>query len=245
MSLIIWLSNNYLEVFGAVTGILYVFLEIKQNPLLWPVGIITSGVYIYVFFTGKLYADMCLQAYYVIISILGWYWWVSRKYESKVMEHRADDDPGDYYRLNAGKGNGVSDNEMSNAEKLKEKPVVELNGAVTLQVTRAGLSLAMKILAVFALLWAAMWQVLERFTDSPVPVADSFITSLSIVATWMLARKIYEHWYLWIVVNFSMVGLCLFRELYPTLVLYMVYGVMSFAGLREWAKTIVKAVEKQ
>jgi len=38
--------------------------------------------------------------------------------------------------------------------------------------------------------------------------------------------------------------LCVARGMYPTLVLYIVYGVMSFAGLREWAKTIVNSGEK-
>ncbi len=71
-----WITNNFIEIFGAVTGILYVFLEIRQTIWLWPVGIITSAVYIWVFFSGKLYADMSLQGYYLVISILGWYWWV-------------------------------------------------------------------------------------------------------------------------------------------------------------------------
>ena len=70
-----WLSNNYIEIFGAITGIIYVFLEIKQTIWLWPVGILTSAVYIWVFFTSKIYADMSLQGYYLIISCLGWYWW--------------------------------------------------------------------------------------------------------------------------------------------------------------------------
>jgi nicotinamide mononucleotide transporter len=66
-----WLTDNYIEVFGAVTGIIYVFLEIRQATWLWPLGIITSGVYVWIFFTGKLYADMSLQAYYVVISVMG------------------------------------------------------------------------------------------------------------------------------------------------------------------------------
>ena len=70
-----WISNNYIEIFGAVTGIVYVFLEIRQTIWLWPVGIITSAVYIWVFFTSKFYADMSLQGYYLVISIFGWYWW--------------------------------------------------------------------------------------------------------------------------------------------------------------------------
>ena len=71
-----WLSDHYIEVFGAITGIVYVFLEIRQTIWLWPVGFVTSGVYVWIFFTGKLYADMSLQAYYVVISVLGWYWWL-------------------------------------------------------------------------------------------------------------------------------------------------------------------------
>jgi nicotinamide mononucleotide transporter len=83
-----------------------------------------------------------------------------------------------------------------------------------------------------------MWFVLTRLTDSPVPVRDSFITSLSIVATWMLARKIYEHWFLWIIVNFVSAVFFMTRGLYPTVILYAVYGIMSFVGLAAWKKTI-------
>jgi nicotinamide mononucleotide transporter len=193
-----WLINNYIEIFGAVTGILYVVLEIRQTIWLWPVGIITSAVYIWVFFTGKLYADMSLQVYYLIISILGWHWWA--------------------------KGAGQRAQGSGQREEL--------------QVTRLKLRTGVVLSAVFIPLFAVMWLVLDRLTDSPVPEWDSFITSLSIIATWMLARKIYEHWFLWIVVNTVATGLFLARGLYPTVILYFVYGVMSFAGLKAWGKTI-------
>lgn len=211
MNITAWISNNYIEIFGAVVGILYVFLEIRQNPLLWPVGLVTSGVYIYVFFTGKLYADMGLQSYYVLISILGWYWWVrgvrATRHDKAVINERTKD--------NYGSGE---------TEKLI--------------VSRLKMNTGIKLAVVFILLYSFLWVILRKFTDSPVPEADSFITSLSIIATWMLARKIYEHWYLWVVVNSAMVVLCLYRGLYPTLVLYTVYGIMSFAGLNAWSKTI-------
>ena len=191
-----WLSNNYIEVFGAVTGIIFVFLEIRQTIWLWLVGIITSAVYIWVFFTSKIYADMSLQVYYLVISCLGWYWWA--------------------------KGTGQKgDGEKEELEVTRLKP-------------RTGMVLAI----VFVLLFIAMWLFLTRLTDSPVPVRDSFITSLSIIATWMLARKIYEHWYLWIVVNFVSAVLFMTRGLYPTVILYVVYGLMSFVGLAAWGKTI-------
>lgn len=211
-----WISNNFIEIFGAVTGIIYVFLEIRQTIWLWPVGLVTSAVYIWVFFTSKFYADMSLQGYYLVISILGWYWW------AKGIGHKAED---------AGKNKEEERGRMGETEKTE------------LQVTRLKLRTGIILAIVFVMLYIVMWLVLTRLTDSPVPVRDSFITSLSIVATWMLARKIFEHWYLWIVVNFVSAVLFLTRGLYPTVILYVVYGTMSFVGLVEWNKTIPHSEE--
>ncbi len=207
-----WLSNNYIEIFGAVTGIIYVFLEIRQTIWLWPVGIVTSAVYIWIFFTSKIYADMSLQAYYLAISVLGWYWWT--------------------------RGEGQKDEEEKGRRGEWEKGRGGEGEKNDLQVTRLKFKTGVVLAGVFVLLYAVMWLVLTRLTDSPVPVRDSFITSLSIIATWMLAKKIYEHWYLWIVINFVSAVLFLTRGLYPTVILYVVYGIMSFAGLIEWKKTI-------
>jgi nicotinamide mononucleotide transporter len=211
MTIYNWISNNYIEIFGAVTGIVYVFLEIRQTIWLWPIGIITSGMYIWVFFTSKFYADMSLQVYYLIISILGWYWWTKGKGNyAQGTEYRAQStDLGD---------------DKTGKEELK----------VTRLKVRTGIILGIA----FVLIYLVMWFVLTRWTDSPVPARDSFVTSLSIIATWMLARKIYEHWYLWIVVNFVSAIFFLTRGLYPTVILYLVYGLMSFVGLVEWKKTI-------
>lgn len=70
-----WIADNIVEIFGAVTGIAYVVLEIRRNILLWPLGIITSAVYMYVFGRTGFYANMGLQGYYLVISFYGWYMW--------------------------------------------------------------------------------------------------------------------------------------------------------------------------
>ncbi|MEA3316598.1 MAG: nicotinamide riboside transporter PnuC [Bacteroidota bacterium] len=82
--ILLWLSNNYIEVLGTVFGLLYILLSIKQNIWCWPVGLITSALYIYVFFVTKFYADMGLQVYYLFVSIYGWYHW---QYGSKSKKH--------------------------------------------------------------------------------------------------------------------------------------------------------------
>ncbi len=254
MDLYSWLSDNYIEIFGAVTGILYVFLEIRQNIWLWPVGIATSAVYIIVFFTNKFYADMSLQGYYLVISVLGWYWWVNgrgqraesgrqgaqgRELRAQSSGRRAESgsdekeklpsleigatrrfrDSGSLLRNSGGSGVGNDEKERLFVSRLK---------------TKTGIILSI----IFVALYTGMWFVLDRFTDSPVPAWDSFITSLSIIATWMLARKIFEHWYLWIIVNAAAMILFITRGLYPTVILYLVYFAMSFAGLRAWRRSL-------
>ena len=225
-----WISNNFVEIFGAVAGILYVFLEVRQNIWLWPVGIFTSAVYIWVFFSGKLYADMGLQGYYLCISVVGWYWWI------KGAGLRAQGSG----RRAQGAGQALPLESLSRDSGREAGGVPSTDNKKSFPVTRIGLRTGIILSLVFIVLYAFMWLILDRFTDSPVPVWDSFITSLSIIATWMLVRKIYEHWYLWIVVNIAAALLFYSRGLYPTVVLYIVYCAMSFAGLSEWKKSIQK-----
>jgi nicotinamide mononucleotide transporter len=215
-----WLTDNLLEIFGAITGIIYVILEIRQTIWLWPLGIITSGVYVWIFFTSKLYADMGLQTYYVVISILGWYWWL------RGSGRRAQGSGKKTKKINSPFEGGQGD--------LKKSQ----DNDIFLQVTRIRLHLAITLAIVFFALFGVMYFILSRLTDSPVPGWDSFLTSLSIIATWMLARKIYEHWYLWIVINIVSMFLYYSRGLFPTVALYAVYALMSFIGLTAWKKTI-------
>lgn len=97
-----------------------------------------------------------------------------------------------------------------------------------------GLSLGIGIvlLATFGLLWYA----LSQYTDSPIPVGDAFTTAVGIVATWMLAKRIIEHWAFWIVVNLVSVYLFYQRELYPTMFLYLCYALLAIVGYYNWIK---------
>lgn len=98
----------------------------------------------------------------------------------------------------------------------------------------AGISLA--ILAIYALLY----YVLHNFTDSPIPAGDAFTTAVGIVATWMLARRIVEHWIFWIIVNCVSVYLYYLRGLYPTMFLYICYAILAAVGLYTWKKKGIK-----
>lgn len=73
------MMEQLLEYFGVLTGLLYLFLEIRQHRAMWVVGFLTSLVYVFVFFFSKIYADMGLNIYYVAISIYGFWQWTRSK----------------------------------------------------------------------------------------------------------------------------------------------------------------------
>ncbi len=74
-----WITSNWLELFGVVSTIVYLVLSIRQSIWLWPLGALSSAIYIAVYFANKFYADMGLQTYYLIISIYGFVVWLAHK----------------------------------------------------------------------------------------------------------------------------------------------------------------------
>lgn len=88
--------------------------------------------------------------------------------------------------------------------------------------------------------WAAIYYFLVTFTDSRVPVADSFTTALSFVGIWALARKYLEQWLIWIVVDIVTCGLYFYKEIPFKASLYGLYVVIAIAGYRKWRKMMKK-----
>lgn len=85
-------------------------------------------------------------------------------------------------------------------------------------------------------LWAALCFVLLVYTDSTVPVFDSFTTALSVVALWMLSRKYVEQWLAWLVVDVVSGSLYMYKGLYLTAGLYFLYAFIAYWGYLRWRK---------
>ena len=85
-------------------------------------------------------------------------------------------------------------------------------------------------------LWAVIYWILITYTDSSVPVCDSFTTALSMVALWALAQKYAEQWLLWLVVDAVCTVLYIYKQIPFTACLYAFYTVMAVLGYRAWLK---------
>lgn len=233
-----WIAENIVEIFGAVTGIAYVILEIKRNILLWPLGIITSAVYIYVFGRNGFYANMGLQGYYLVISFYGWYAWqrsLKERSDAVPQSARVQDE-----ELTAQGAKGAKRGSFAKGEGTElqaQSAVLRAKGPESgTDIMRIGMKTAILCLVTALVLWGLLWFVLDRWTDSPVPVWDGLIASMSVVATWMLTRKYLEQWYVWIVANAIAVVVYLAVGMYPTAVLFFVYFGMAIIGLKVWSK---------
>lgn len=109
-------------------------------------------------------------------------------------------------------------------------------------VTKMPQKLFLKSILVTAIIYAILLFVLIHFTDSTVPIMDSLTTALSITATWMLAKKYIEHWLIWIFVDIISAGLYVYKGLWPTVILFIVYTIMAVLGYIEWKKTLKKPI---
>jgi nicotinamide mononucleotide transporter len=79
---------------------------------------------------------------------------------------------------------------------------------------------------------------LRRFTPAAWPFADSMVTWSSVFATFLVARKVYENWHWWLVID--SVCLCLYftRRLYVTMLLFVLYLILIVIGMREWRRSL-------
>ena len=73
-------------------------------------------------------------------------------------------------------------------------------------------------------------------TEQRLGYLDSFTTWGAVVATFMVARKVLENWLYWIVIDSASLYLYFDRELYFTMILFLVYLVIIFFGFRSWLR---------
>jgi len=193
-----WLTHNYdflIEMAGMLTGLIAVYLQVKQKIWLWPVYILNVSIYIYIYFHSRLYADMSLMVYYLVVSIYGWYNW-----------------------LNGRKDNG---NEQLPVRKMKSKGLLIM-------------------LLVEIVLFTGMALFLTYLTNSNTPIRDALVTSLSFIATWLLAKKYLENWIIWLIADMLSIELYIYKKLYPTTILFIVLTIMAVIGYVSWRKSYIK-----
>ena len=87
------------------------------------------------------------------------------------------------------------------------------------------------------LLFAATWAyVLVNFTDASTPYIDALVSTISLAANWLMAKKKTDNWILWIVADVIYVFLFWYKGLTISSALYIVFLILAIKGLIDWNK---------
>ena len=77
---------------------------------------------------------------------------------------------------------------------------------------------------------------LSHFTDSSLPTIDSFTTIFSIIATYMVIKRVLSNWLYWIIIDLVSIYIYDYKELYLTALLFIIYAIIAIFGYFNWLK---------
>lgn len=85
---------------------------------------------------------------------------------------------------------------------------------------------------------SVVFYLLSKHTDSQIPFLDAATTVLSLMAQWMLSRKIIENWWLWLVIDVMYFGIYFYKGISAHAALQLIYLGMAVAGYWYWRKQL-------
>jgi nicotinamide mononucleotide transporter len=106
-----------------------------------------------------------------------------------------------------------------------------------LRVSRASARIWMMSAAVGVAFFMALGVWTSRLPGVSLPFLDAGLTTLSLVAQWMMTRKILENWVLWIIADVVYVPMYIYKDLHVTAALYAVFLVLAVMGFVQWRRS--------
>ena len=204
----------FLESFAAVFGILSVYFSIKKNIWVYPTGIISTLIYVYILFNFGLLGDCMINVYYTIMSIYGWVLWAKHSEDHVHVD-------------------------VSWATKKEWLYGILLFALSLILVTVVyyykpyidnRFSMENVSLGLYHLDWGN-W-------------LDVITTSVFLVGMWFMAKRRIENWIFWIIGDFICIPMMIYKGLGITSVQYLVFTIMAIQGYITWKESLRKKSEK-
>jgi nicotinamide mononucleotide transporter len=90
---------------------------------------------------------------------------------------------------------------------------------------------------VIGLMTAALLGYLsDTYTDARFAYLDTFVMVFSVIATWMLANKVLENWFYWMVIDSTAIVLYWKSGYLATIILFLLYVILAFYAYYSWRK---------
>ena len=211
--------NKSLELIAAIFGIISVFYAKKENILVFPTGIISTALYVYLLTQWVMYGDLIINIYYTIMSVYGWYMW------SKIID-------GDQH---------IPISKTDFSDKLKAFGIFVFTAIFVVVVYRyyevmPNLGFSESINYAYGKITSGSLLEFRKAT----PYLDTFTTGAAFAAMWLMANKKLENWLFWIAVNIVSVPMYFVKGFGFTGIQYFIFLILAFLGYNAWKKTLNK-----
>ncbi len=214
------IGNIVLECIAAVLGVISVFYAKKENVLVYPTGIISTAIYVYLLSQWALYGDLIINIYYTLMSIYGWYMWtrISDKTHEPLHITRT-----------------------TSTDKLKAFGIFIFTALFVIFVYRyygvmPDLGFTESVQYAVNKLTSGSLQQFREVT----PYLDTFTTAAAFVAMWLMANKKLENWTFWIVTNIVSIPLYFVKGYGFTGIQYSIFLILAILGYKQWKKHLNK-----
>lgn len=194
----------FLEATAATFGLLSVLFSVRKNIWVYPTGIISTAIYVYILYNFGLLGDCMINVYYTIMSIYGWILW-SKSSEDQLHVEVSKATKKEWFF------GGV----LFFLSLILVTVIYYYKPWIDNHFSGQGIQLGL-----YHLDWAN-W-------------LDVFTTSIFLVGMWFMARRKVENWWFWIIGDIICVPMFLYKGLGITSAQYLVFTVLAVIGLREW-----------
>lgn len=197
----------FLEALAAAFGMLSVFLTIKKNIWLYPTGIISTLIYVYILFNFGLLGDCMINVYYTIMSVYGWILWNKNSEDHIHVDVTYATRKEWFYSFL-----------LFILSIILVTIVYYYKPYIDNQFSMNGANLGLDHLD-----WANWLDVLT--------------TSTFLVGMWLMAKRRIENWIFWIIGDLICIPMFIYKGLGITSVQYLVFTIMAIMGYASWKKS--------
>jgi len=216
--------NIMLEFIAALLGVISVFYAKRVNILVFPTGIISTGIYVYLLSQWNLYGDLIINIYYTLMSIYGWYMW------SKIIDN-------DKHHIPISRTN--------TKDKLKTFAIFLFTSIFVIIVYRYynvmpnNLGFDESVAYAYTNMTSGSLENFRKIT----PFLDTFTTGIFFAAMWLMANKKLENWTFWIAGNIVSIPLYFIKGYGFTGIQYTIFLILAIQGYIAWKKSLDNRVE--
>lgn len=216
-------TNIILEFIAAFFGVISVMYARKENILVFPTGIISTAIYVYMLSQWSLYGDLIINVYYTLMSIYGWYMW------NKVIDDQE---------------HHISISRTNTVDKIKAVGIFIFTSIFVIVVYRYYNIMPNNLGFMDSIEYAYQMLTSGNLDDFRLatPFLDTFTTGIFFSAMWLMANKKLENWTLWIIGDIVSIPLYFVKGYGFTGIQYSIFLVLAILGYMEWRKLIKKGV---